>query len=414
MTDDASLATWQRSMAEEGTTYPWFPPLTRGCPETSTDEIQYPVEVDYEYGAVDPTLFEAPLADGLDRWAPLLPPLANDGLGEGNTPRVAITDLADRLGLDADLYVKDESANPTWSHKDRFNRAAVSAAVECDAAGVAVASSGNHGASAAAYAAAADLPCVVLTGESAGSTTQQFLSAYGAAVLRVDDWDARRRAVDRLADEHGFHPVSTRTRVPTGHPFGAEGYKTIAYELFAQLGTVPGMVFVPTGFAELLYGTWKGFRELRELGITGETPRMVACEPASRAPLAAAMESERPVADVDSAPTDAASIRATTSSYRGKRALVESNGYASPADDGTITSAQRQLANHGLWQEFSGAAGVAGLQAAIERGDPVDGPVVCLATSSGFKDGETAEVPEAEPTWERVRDALVDEYGLAL
>ncbi len=414
MADD-SLATVQRSLKDPTITYPLWPPLTEGCPETSTEDVQYPLEVAYDYDAVDADLFDGPLEPGLERWAPLLPPLSAPGLGEGNTPLVEMPEIADWAGFDGPVSVKDESRNPTWSQKDRLNRLTVSAAVETGAAGVVASSSGNHGAAAAAYAARAGLPCVVLTSPETPKPMQGFLRAYGAAVVAVEGWDARAQAVDRLADDHGFHAVTSRTGVHTGHPFGPEGYKTIAYELYRQLGErVPGTVFVPTAHAELLFGVWKGFRELYDLGVVDGTPRMVACEPAARAPLAEAVEGGEAVAEVESAPTDAHSIAATRSTHRGRLAVVESDGFAQPVEDATIAAARERLAGVGLWQEFSGAAGVAGLRAAVDEDRPVEPPVVCLATSSGFKDVEPWSAPESASDWGSIHSTLVEEYGLEL
>ncbi|MET9653784.1 pyridoxal-phosphate dependent enzyme [Streptomyces sp. NPDC006460] len=127
-----SLATAQRSLADPGVRHPLWPPLTSGCPVTSTAEVAYALDVDYDYDRVPADLFERPAAHGLERWAPLLPPLAAPGLGEGNTPLVELPD---------GTWVKDESRNPTWSHKDRLNRVAVSAAVASGAAGIVVSSS---------------------------------------------------------------------------------------------------------------------------------------------------------------------------------------------------------------------------------------------------------------------------------
>lgn len=413
--DEASLATGQRSLADPSVTYPLFPPETAGCPGTSTDGVQYPLAVDYDYAAVDPGLFEGPPAPGLDRWASLLPPLSAAGLGEGGTPLLPAPAVGEWLDVDAEVYLKDESQNPTWSQKDRLVRPIASAAVREGARGLVASSSGNHGASAAAYAARNGLDCVVLTSPKTPGAVQEFIASYGAAVLAIDDPDARRRAVDRLASDFGYHPASTRTPVHTGHPFGAEGYKTIAYEVHADLG-VPGTVFVPTCFAELLYGVWKGFRELHELGITEDTPRMVACEPAARAPLAAALRSGEDVESVDPAPTDAYSIKATTSTVRGRRAIEESDGFAAPFSEADLDEAGYRIARAGTWQEASGAAGVAGLKSALEEGkrDEIEGPVVCIATASGFKDGKTREAPRVESEWPAIREALEAHHGVEL
>ncbi|MEU4092580.1 pyridoxal-phosphate dependent enzyme [Streptomyces sp. NPDC026673] len=390
-----SLATGQRSLGDPAIAYPLWPPLTEGCPRTSTDTVSYPVEVDYAYARTPAGLFDSARGAGLDHWAPLLPPLAAPGLGEGRTPLV---------DLGRGVLVKDESRNPTWSHKDRLNRCAVSAALATGAPGVVVASSGNHGASAAAYAARAGLRCVVLTSPQAPPAVLSFLHAYGAVVLPVPV-EARWPLVRRISEEYGLHPVSNSTLTHTGHPFGAEGYKTVAYEIFGDVG-VPAAVFVPTGYGELLFGIGKGFAELRRLGLAPGVPRLFSCEPAAGGPLAAAIRGGRPAASVPVGATDAYSIACSVGSYRAVRAIRDSDGEALLVTDAELAAARAELARAGLWTELSSAAGLAGLrQYGAAR---FDGPVVCVSTSSGFKDlgvGSLRAAPVA-PDWATVRARL--------
>ncbi|MGW7001956.1 threonine synthase [Streptomyces sp. NPDC054933] len=393
MTAGDSLATGQRSLGDKDVGYPLWPPLTNGCPRTSTDELAYPVEVDYAYENVNSEFLSHPgrgdRGRGLDRWAPLLPPLAAPGLGEGGTPLVDIG---------GGVFVKDESRNPTWSHKDRLNRCTVSAAVGVGAQGIVVASSGNHGASAAAFAARAGLRCVVLASDGMPPAVDSFLNAYGATVLPVPEaarWPLMRQLVDRL----DLHPVSNLTVTHTGHPFGAEGYKTISYEIFTELG-VPAAVFVPTGYGELLFGVWKGFAELKRLGVAQRTPRMFACEPAAGGPLAAARRAGRLAGRIPVGPTSAYAIDCSVAGHRGIVAVQDSGGQALLVSDEEMRSAQSELAGQGLWAELSSAAGLAGL-----RGyGAFDGPVVCVSTSSGFKDLSVGsrESEPVEPTWDAV------------
>lgn len=397
VTTDGTLAIGQRSLGDAGISYPLWPPLTSGCPRTSTDDVSYPVEVDYAYDDVPADLFSPgagmPRGSGLDRWAPLLPPLAAPGLGEGGTPLVEI---------EPGVFVKDESRNPTWSHKDRLNRCTTSAAVGVGAPGVVVSSSGNHGASAAAFAARAGLRCVVLGSRTMPPAVESFLHAYGAVVLPVPR-DARWLLMAQIVERMGLHPVSNLTPTHTGHPFGAEGYKTIAYEIHADIGA-PAAVFMPTGYGELLFGVWKGFTELRRLGLIEAVPRLFSCEPAAGGPLAAAVRQGLPAAHVTVGPTDAYGISCPVSGYRGVVALRESGGRALLIEDDRMRAAQTELARNGLWTELSGACGLAGLRSVAD----ISGPVVCVATSSGFKD-KSVGVPVAEPVapeWDAVRRRL--------
>jgi threonine synthase len=365
--------------------YPLDPPLTGGDPDATAPR---PLTVAYDYDGVDPTLFDRPVAPGLGRWAPVLPPLAGSGLAAGGTPLVPAPALASWAGVD-DLFVKDESRNPTWSHKDRLNRVTTAAAVRADADGVVAASTGNHGGSAAAHAARLDLPCVVFTVPDTPAAMETFVRSYGAGVVRVGSHEQLTAFVDAFADR-GFHPVTTRTTPHTGHPYGPEGYKTIAYEVYAQLGRAPAAVAAPTAFAELLFGVWKGFRELRAFGVTDDAPRMVACEPAEQAALAAARERGDPVVEIEAGPSAAHSIGGARSTHRGYVTLAESDGLAVPVAEETIAAARDRLARTGLWQEFSAAAGLGGLRTTDAS---FDGPVVALACSCGYKDGADWTAP---------------------
>lgn len=392
-----SLATAQRALLDPAVRHPLWPPLTAGCPVTSTEEVAYPLDIDYAYDRVPDDLFARPAAHGLERWAPLLPPLAAPGLGEGNTPLVELAD---------GVWIKDESRNPTWSHKDRLNRVAVSAAVASGARGIVVSSSGNHGAAAAAYAARAGLPCVVFASPSAPPAVASHLRAYGATVL-TPPRAAVRPLMRRIVDEFGYQPVSSVTdSAHTGHPFGPEGYKTIAYEIALDLGRAPAAVHLPTGYGELLYGVTKGFLELARLGVTDSVPRMYAAEPAAAGALTEAMRTGADTARVPVGPTAAYAIDCEISGYRGVVALRESGGAARTVTDRQMDEAQAELAAQGLWCEVSSAAGLASLRA--HGPQETEGPVVCVVTSSGYKDTATARETHApmDLDWAAVKELL--------
>ncbi|MFC3227805.1 pyridoxal-phosphate dependent enzyme [Marinibaculum pumilum] len=392
----ASLAIGQRSLGDRSKLFPLLPVLTEGCPATSDAEMQYPLEIDYAYDRVDPALFDQPPLPGLARWAPLLPPLAPGlDLGEGGTALVPADDLGRALGFTGRLLLKDESRNPTWSHKDRLNLCTVSTAILSGAPGIAVASSGNHGAAAAAFAARAGLPCVVVTSEGPQPSFRRLLAALGAHVV-LTDADNRWPVLRRIVAATGFMPASNLTRFHTGNPYGPEGYKTIAYELFLQLGRrVPDSVLVPTGYAELLYGLAKGFRELRLLGLADRVPQLLSAEPAARGPLARAAGSNAAAMEVAPEPSAAAGIACTVGGYRGIVALQESHGRALTCSEAGMAEMQARLARHGYYQEISGAAGLAAGAEVIARGEKLDGIVVAILTSTGLKDGpmDVSDVP---------------------
>lgn len=408
-TEGPSLAYAQRSLGQGAPIFDLFPVLVAGCPRTSSENAQYPLEIDYRYDRVDLSLFEQPPMAGLDRWAPLLPPLAPGlSMGEGGTALIEAPRLATWAGLDTQLFVKDESGNPTWSHKDRLNLCTVSAAVAMGASGIAVASSGNHGASAAAYAARAGIKCVVVSSPSISPVLKQFIAAYDATLVIVPQAE-RWPVLNDIVRRTGFHPVSNLTRFHTGHPFGPEGYKTIAYELFLELGRqVPGAVVVPTGYGELLYGLWKGFKELKLLGLTSRLPQIFAAE-LTGGPLTHAMTKNLDMAEVEAQPSLALSIAVSVTGYRSVLALRESNGAVLQLGDQDLLDARDALARDGQWQELSGVTGLAALRKARQAGIQVDGPVVAILTSSGLKDAqlEAASAIDGKLDWSRIDRQLV-------
>jgi threonine synthase len=382
-----SAAIGQRSLGEPSLLFPLSPPLLNGCPQSSGPDMQYPLEIDYDYSRISPDLFRQAALPGLYRWSPLLPPLRKEiSLGEGGTALVPSDWIASWIGLRSPIWLKDESRNPTWSHKDRLNYCIVSTALAAGAPGIAVASTGNHGASAAAYANRAGLRCVVISAPGAQPAFEYLQHELGTEFMLVpaqERWPALRRIVE----ETGFMPASNLTHFHTGNPFGPEGYKTIAYELFTQMnGNAPATVVLPTGYGELLFGVTKGFSELKRFGLIDRVPRILSAEPAGRAPLARAMRSNVAAAEVQGPPSLAAGIACTVSSYRAAKALRLANGSALTFSEETLVAASTALAHEGLWQEYSGAAAIAALRELRQRGEEVEEPVVAVLTSAGFKE----------------------------
>lgn len=410
-----SLAVAQQSMGDAEKTFPLHPPMLDGCPETSSEDVQYPLEIAYDYRRVDRLIFRQEPLPGIERWSSLLPPLLPGlSMGEGGTPLITTPKVAEWAGFDGEVFIKDESQNPTWSHKDRLNMCTVSAAVHSGAPGVVVASSGNHGASAAAYAARAGIPCIMITSDDAPKAILSFALGYGAALLAAPT-EARWAAVRLIREKFGFQPVSNQTTFHTGHPFGTEGYKSIAFELYRQLGDrVPGTVFGPTGYGEMLMGVAKGFVELRDLGVVDRVPRVISCEPSARGPLAHAVRQNVPVTRVEPHPTDAYAIGTAIGGFRGRAALERTNGYPVLIGDDEMREAQHEVGRSGIWQELSSSSSIAGLRRALRDGSEVEGPVVCVSTSSGFKDRAlgTHQVPKVTADWQEIQDVLRNSYGI--
>ncbi|MBI2762047.1 MAG: pyridoxal-phosphate dependent enzyme [Chloroflexi bacterium] len=380
-------------------------PMYEGCPACATPEFRSGLTPDYDYAALRAALGDGPLAEtgrpGIWRYRRLLPvtDAAHEvSLGEGGTALVSLPRLAEELGA-AGLWVKDESRNPTWSFKDRNAAVSVGKALDFGARTVAASSSGNHGVAVAAYAARAGLGCVVLTYPGIPAGARALIGAFGARLVvttREGRWTGLREGVAA----RGWFPVTTFTDIPTNGAYGHEGYKTIAYELVEQLGgAAPDIVVVPTSYGEGLYGVWKGFDELRRLGMIAETPRMLACEPTG-GPLAVAFGRGEggPIARVPERSTVARGIGGTVNSYIAVAALAASDGLVAQATDEEIVCAQRDLAAEGVLAEPASAAALAGLRAIARRGElPPGRRIVLVSTSGGLKNLEALLALHHEP-----------------
>jgi threonine synthase len=283
-------------------------------------------------------------------------------LGEASTPLVAATRLSERLGID--LYLKCEGANPTGSFKDRGMAVAVAKALEEGAQGVVCASTGNTAASAAAYAARAGLPAIVLHPAGAIADAKQAQSrAAGARVLEVrGTFDDAFRSARELAERAGYSLVNSV------NPYRLEGQKTAAFELVEELGRVPDVVALPYGGGGNLCAYVNGFIEL------GERPRLVAVEAADREhTLASAIRIGEPA--------HASEVEELVQTGRAETISL---------NDKEITDAWLELASlEGVFCEPSSAAGLAALcRSAPERGTIA----VCVLTGHGLKDTAAVDV----------------------
>jgi len=360
-----------------------------GCPTCRTDTFASGVTPDYDYERMRREL-DGRIDDGgvgLWRYRHLLPLGAHGPeitLGEGNTPLVPMPSLAAELRAE-EVWIKDESRNPTWTFKDRNAAVTVSKAVQFGAKTIVVSTSGNHGASTAAYAARAGLDCVVLTYPGIPDGTRTLIEATGAELV-VTEPDRRWTLMAEGMREHGWYPASNYTPIPTNGAYGHEGYKTIAYEVAEQLGDTPDVMSIPTALGEGLFGIWKGYEELQRLGITARTPQMIACEPAGGPLLPAMQDPEHPLARVSRRATVARGIGGAVNSYIAVVALRASAGKVAQADDDSVIAAMRDLAAEGLFVEPASAAALAGLRN-LARADalPSGLRIVIVSTSSGLK-----------------------------
>lgn len=373
-------------------------PMSAGCPACRTETFASGLSPTYDYERLRDDLDGGPLADPGDsiwryrRLLPLRDPAHETSLGEGGSPLIPVPRLAQELNAEQ-VWIKDESHNPTWTFKDRLASVTVSVAVEFGAETLVVSTSGNFGASVAAYTARAGLGCVVLTYPGIPAATRTLIEAYGARLV-VTSPEGRWQALEEGVREHGWYPASNYTDIPTNGAFGHEGYKSIAFEVMETLGFVPDVVSIPTSYGEGLFGIWKGFEELARLGRTSGVPRMLASEPTGGPLVPALARPGNPIVRVPRVRTSARGIGGVVNSYMAVAALRASKGMVAQVAEEDIVAAQRRLAAEGFFVEPASAAALAGLRSMAASGELEHGlRIVLVNTSSGLKNLEGLRTP---------------------
>jgi threonine synthase len=308
-------------------------------------------------------------------------------LGEGLTPLLPVPRLAERLGLRR-LWVKDEGQNPTGSFKARGLAVAVARAWELGARELALPSAGNAGSAAAAYAAAAGLPCHVVMPNDTPRVIVEETRALGAHLDLIEGLitDAGARVAEGVR-QHGWFDLSTLKE-----PYRVEGKKTMGYELFEQLGgRLPDAIVYPTGGGTGLVGMWKAFDEMERLGWIGaERPRMFCVQASGCAPIVRAWERSEETAEpwVD-AHTYAAGLRVprAVGDFLILDAVRASNGAAVAVDDDTMRVAVRLVGERtGIFTAPEGGAVAAAVPLLLGQGRlTADEEVVLFLTGSGLK-----------------------------
>jgi threonine synthase len=347
------------------------------------------------------------------KYEPLLPVVVPDGectLREGGTPLLAARRLAGAFGV-ARIRVKNETVNPTGSFKDRQVSVGIFKALERGFDTVAVVSSGNVAASAAAGAARHGLKCLVFVPRTTPAEKLIQALSYGSRVCSVstDSSSEIMDLVEEACRKRGWFHLST---AGSRNPFNVEGARTIAYELYDQTeGRPPAILFVPVGGGGLLGGIHSGFGDLLELGLIDALPELIGVQAQGCAPFVKAVEEglgpRESMAHAWERPHTIAGGIADDVLFDAHRALAavrDSRGRAVAVSDEEITEAMRLLGSlEGIFAEPSGAVSVAGWVHLARRGElDVSKETCCLVTGSGLKDMDsarelTAPIREIEP-----------------
>ena len=295
-------------------------------------------------------------------------------LGEGSTP------LAWREAFGRQVAFKLEYLNPTGAYKDRGTAPLVSFLLSRAVQSAVEDSSGNAGASFAAYAAYAGLQAKVFVPDYASGPKREQIEAYGAQVVRILGLRSKTSEAVLRAAEQG--------EVYASHaymPFGLPGYATIAYELYEQMGQAPGTVIAPVGQGGLLLGVGRGFEALRAAGLIEKLPVLVGVQALACAPLWAVYRyGSQGMGWVSEGETLAEGIRVRYP-LRGDAVLAllqRTNGLLLAVEEESIRPGRDELGRLGFYVELTSAVAWDALK---QLAGQVPDPIAVILTGAGFK-----------------------------
>lgn len=357
---------------------------------------------------------EAPHPDqkygGVFRYAKWLPVEGDElpTLGEGSTPMVPSAHLGEKLGL-KNLYFKLEGVNPSASFKDRGIAVGVACAKRFGVQQMIIASSGNASASAAAYSARTGIPMVALVPELTPANKVAQVALHSAKIMRAKGKFSDVYALCRkMAEKHGLFDLTT-TFI---NPYAREGYKTIGYEIYEDLGRVPDWIVCPTGAGPILAAIYKAFEELGQ-GM----PRLACVQSANCGPIAQAFleGAEKVTACANPKDTLASGINDALNGYAQDgdftlECIRKSNGTAVLLSEAEIAEAVLLLAREGIPAEPAASVGAKAVEKLCKDGtiQPQD-CVAVVVTGHGLKNllpVEGAVCPDVVDSEEAILAAL--------
>jgi threonine synthase len=352
-----------------------------------------PLLVRYDLDRVSKTMTRDSLKSRVSsmwRYREVMPVRSDDNivtLGEGWTPTLHAERLGRKLGM-SELYIKDESLNPTQSFKARGMSAAVSMAKELGVTKVAAPSAGNAAGALAAYAARAGMEAYLFMPRDTPRANVVECIELGANVTLIDGLITDCGAeVARRKDAEGWFDVSTLKE-----PYRAEGKKTLGYELAEAFEwSLPDVIIYPTGGGTGLIGMWKAFDEMEEMGWIGPArPRMVTVQSEGCAPIVTAFEKGERFADMfPNASTVASGLRVPKAigDFLILDAINASGGSAVAVSDAALIAAVKEIGSlEGVFAAPEGGACLPALRKLIEREEiQLDERVVLFNTGAGVK-----------------------------
>ena len=399
----------------------------------SSNEVQYTcprdganldVHCDFETVDTKPSMESILLSSeqSIWRYAPLLPApdpgFAHTPLHQvGMTPVYQPENLRQQLGLQQ-LWIKDESRNPSASFKDRASAVVVARALQTKEKVIIAASTGNAGAAMACMAASVGIHAIILAPRTAPPAKIAQLLVFGAQVILVDgNYDQAFDLSIAASQSFGWYNRNTGY-----NPFTAEGKKTAAFEIWEQVlrklnpAAPPLNIYIPVGDGNIISGVYKGFQDLLSLGWIERLPRLIGVQAEGSAAIANAFLAGKDTIEPVNAVTiaDSISVNLPRDGFRALRAVRETHGTYIKVSDEEILQSIPTLGKAGIFVEPAAAAAYTGLVRALATGqqDPA-APVLVLCTGSGLKDINAAKrsvpaAPVIEPTIQALKKVI---YG---
>ncbi|MGB7722561.1 MAG: threonine synthase [Bryobacteraceae bacterium] len=381
------------------------------CPRCGIAGI---LDVEFDYAAIGRRLTRRRLAGRFDqshwRYRELLPigaDAALPALAVGWTPLTPAAALARHLGVRT-LWLKDDGRNATGSLKDRASSVGVVKAREKRRKIIACASTGNAASSCAGMAASMGMRSAIFLPERAPEPKVTQLLIFGATVFRVrGSYEQAFQLCQQACERWGWYNRNSGI-----NPYLVEGKKTVGLEIGEQLGwQPPDWVAVSVGDGCTIAGVWKAFREMKILGLTERTPRMLGVQAKGAAPITTAFrtgEAIRPMEPHTIA--DSIAVGVPRNWKKAVLAVAESGGAMINVSDEEILEAMRSTGRlTGIFAEPAAATAVAGLRRAVAEGTVGRrASVVAIITGNGLKDVQSARPAVTQPF-----DITPDGDGLA-
>lgn len=351
--------------------------------------------LDCRFDLKDKTYYSSVIKNAQTFWdyKPLLPLKGENyiTIGEGSTALVDAERLATKLSV-RKVLVKNEGQNPTGTFKDRCLSVGYSKAKEMKAPATVIGSAGNAGAAAAAYAAKSELPCFVMVPATTSMERVVQTLMYGANMIKINgNVSDCIEMLTKVCRARGWHNMTTAHPC---NPFQAEGTKTIAYELARELDwRMPDWVIVPIGGGGILTGIYKGFCDMKALGLIDKMPRMAGVQEDGCSAVVNAFQIHAKPEEVKRVECPSGVAVAINDAYpldggTALAAIYDSSGYAEKVNAQEIADAQSLLGSTaGVFAEPASACSIAGLVKLLNKGViGSEHTVVCIVTGSGLKD----------------------------